>query len=124
MTEETFAEIPIEGKWAHLKKTMDYIVNMDRQYTSTNTIFDLRRRFNPHHTDEMVNEEKERLKEQQRNLRVDQYQRWSHVKNLYAAHRDELANTLGNVEYEECKSIIERIFTAELDDALRNVLDD
>lgn len=124
MTEEEFSAIPIEGKWAHLKKTMDYIVKIDAAYNNNTRAFDLRRRLNPHHPEEDVAEEKSRFAKEQRNLRVDQYQRWAHIKNLYAAHRDELSNTLSNPEYEEAKSIFERIFTMELDDALRDVIEE
>lgn len=109
MTEQEFAELTLQEKWSHLKTTMDYIVQMD-------SIYGLRARLNPHHP-------KEQQKQEKRNLRLDQYQRWSHVKNLYAAHRDEMVNTLEVPEYEKCKSILERIFTMELDDALRDIID-
>lgn len=108
MTEEQFALFSTAEKWEHLKQTMNYI-------TSVDNIYSIRRRLNPHHL-------KEDQKKEQRNLRSEQYQRWSHVKNLYAEHRDELANTLENPDYEKCKSIFERIFTTELDDALRSTL--
>ena len=128
MTEEEFTLLSIENKWEHLKRTMDYIVKMDSQYTGRNTAFELRRRYNPHHPAEQVKEETRLFKQEQkellRNLRMDQYQRWAHVKSLYSTSRDELANTLGNSEYEECKSIMERIFTMEVDDALRDILED
>ena len=110
MTEEEFSKLSLNEKWAHLNRTMAYIVQMDSAYS-------MRVRLNPHHP-------KEQQKQEQRNLRVDQYQRWSHVKNLYASHRDEMVNTLDNEEYEKCKSILERIFTMELDDALRDVIGD
>ena len=110
MTEEAFAELDLTKKWFHIKTTMDYIQKMDTAYS-------LRSRLNPHHSDKDK-------KEEQRNLRVDQYQRWAHIKNLYATHRDDLTDTLGVSHYEECKSILERIFTMELDDALREIIDE
>lgn len=79
--------------------------------------YSMRTRLNPHHP-------KKDKKQEERNLRLDQYQRWSHIKNLYAAHRDEMVNTLDIPQYEECKNILERIFTMELDDALRDVIDE
>ena len=63
-------------------------------------------------------------KREERNLRLDQYQRWSHVKALYCIHRDELADTLGNEDYTECKNIMEKMFTLEVDDALRDILNE
>lgn len=109
MTEEQFAVLPLPEKWAHIRTTMDYIVRMDSAYN-------MRSRLNPHHP------EKDK-KQEQRNLRIDQYQRWAHIKNLYGAHRDELSNTLDNDQFAECKSILERIFTMEVDDALRDIID-
>lgn len=123
MTEEEFAKLPLSGKWSHLSSTMDYIVNMDKSYNSSNVAFALRRRYNPHHSEDQVEHEKAVLREQQRNLRIDQYQRWAHVKALYSAHRDELANTLDNDKYAEHKNIMEKIFTLEVDDALRTILE-
>jgi hypothetical protein len=124
VTEEEFATLPLQAKWSHLNKTMHYILVMDSQYISKENNFSLRRRYNTHHSDEQIAEEKGILKRDQRNLRIDQYQRWRHVKDLYAAHRDEMMNTMGEPEYEESKSILERIFTMELDDALRDVIDE
>jgi hypothetical protein len=109
MSEDDFAKLDTVGKWQHLSTTMDYIVSMDNTYS-------LRRRYNPHHPADQVKEEK-------RNLRTDQYQRWAHLKNLYAAHRDELANTLDSDKFAECKRIIEGVFTLEFDDALRDVIE-
>ena len=108
MSEEEFAVLPTIDKWEHLKVTMNYIVSVDTAYS-------LRKRLNPHHP-------KEDQKKEQRNLRTEQYQRWQHVKNLYAEHRDELSNTFENIDYEKCKSIFERIFITELDDAIRSTL--
>jgi len=110
MSEEEFAVLETQGKWIHIEETMQYIANMDKMYN-------LRTRMNPHHPEDQKRQE-------QRNLRVDQYERWSHIKNLYATHRDELINTFDNPKFEECKSILERIFTLELDDALRDVIDE
>ena len=110
MTEEEFTILSLNDKWIHLKKTMDYIVSMDSAYS-------MRTRLNPHHP-------AKDKKLEERNLRLDQYQRWAHVKNLYAEHRDEMVNTLDTPEFENCKSILERIFTMELDDALRDVIDE
>jgi len=110
MTAEEFAALPTENKWSHIKQVMDYITKMDRTY-------EIRRRMNPHHL------EADKKKEE-RNLRTDQLQRWSHIKDLYATHRDELENTFEIPAWQECKSIIERVFTMELDDALRDVIDE
>lgn len=108
MTSEEFAMLNTYNKWLHIHGVMSYIQNMDKAY-------EMRRRLNPHHSDSDK-------KLEERNLRTDQYQRWSHVKDLYATHRDELENTQDDPRFQECKSIIERIFTLELDDALRDVL--
>jgi hypothetical protein len=110
MTEQEFAALSPISKWNHLKTTMDFIMKMDAKY-------ELRRRYNTHHSDEQV-------KEERRSLRTDQYQRWAHIKALYATNRDELNNTLGNPEFEEAKSIFEKVFTEEVDTALRGILDE
>jgi exonuclease VII large subunit len=110
MTEDEFTALSTFDKWSHIKKTMDYIVQMDHHYG-------LRTRLNPHHA-------KEQQKQEQRNLRTDQYQRWGHIKNLYGANRDELVNTLELPDFENCKNILERIFTMEVDDALRDIMDE
>lgn len=109
MTLEEFALLDTPRKWEHIATVMDYITDMDRGYS-------LRVRVNPHHPEEQRKEEAKRV-------RLDQYQRWTHLKDLYASHRDELANTLETERYQSAKSILERIFTAELDDALRDVID-
>ena len=109
MDETEFAALTLSDKWFHLKTIMDYVVKMDSAYS-------LRVRLNHHHPSN-------HQKQEERNLRLDQYQRWSHVKNLYAAHRDEMVNTLDSTDFEKCKSILERIFTMELDDVLRDVID-
>ena len=107
MTNEEFALLPLDQKWAHISDTMLHIQHMEVMYG-------LRRRFNPHHPDKHVEEEKIRM-------RMIQHEKWSYIKDLYAAHRDELANTLGSKPYEQCKDILEKIFTIEVDDALRNI---
>jgi hypothetical protein len=108
MTEEDFAKLNTEGKWQHVKATMDYIQSMD-------TAYGMRERLNPHHPKAQRSQEK-------RSMRLDQYQRWMHIKSLYAIHRDEMNNTLDNDKYSEAKGILESIFTNELDDALREVI--
>ena len=110
MTSEQFAPLDLPEKWEHIRATMSYIQQIDEAYN-------MRRRLNPHHS-------KNDVKLEERNLRLDQYQRWSHIKDLYAAHRDELNDTLGDENYQDCKSILERIFTLELDDALRDIVDE
>lgn len=109
MDYDEFAALSLEQKWTHLKEIMDYISNIESKYS-------MRQRFNPHHP-------KKQQKEEERRVRLDQWQRWQQCKDMYAGHRDELANTLDNPSYEECKRVIEKIFTDELDDALRNVIE-
>jgi hypothetical protein len=77
---------------------------------------DIRSHFN------VMKPEKQRI-EARRNMRLDQYQRWMHVKDLYAEHRDELSDTLGEPRFEQAKVIIEGVFTMEVDDALRDVIE-
>ena len=110
MNEEEFSKLDLSAKWAHISTTMDYIVRMDDVYS-------MRRRLNPHHPEKYV-------KEEQRNLRLDQVQRWRHVMTLYSINRNEMANTLENDKYAECRTIIERVFTQEVDDALHNIIND
>lgn len=110
MTSEEFNKLTLEAKWIHVESVMKYIQQMDSLYS-------MRRRLNPHHS-------KEDIKLEDRNVRIEQYQRWSHVKDLYATHRDELANTLDNERFQECKSIMERIFTLELDEALKDIINE
>jgi hypothetical protein len=124
MSEEEFSQLSLESKWKHMASIMDYILTMDKTYESNKAVFSLRRRFNPHHPEKDVAYETDAFKKQQRNLRIDQYQRWAHVKNLYSAHRDEMANTLETDKYSEYKSILEKVFTMEVDDALRDIIDD
>ncbi len=109
MSEEEFNRLPLLDKWTHIATTMAYIQEMDGHY-------DMRRRLNPHHA-------KEQVKEERRSLRKDQYERWAHLKNLYASNRDELSNTFDNDRFAECRRIIESVFTIEFDDALRDVIE-
>lgn len=78
--------------------------------------FSLRRRVNPHH-------KKEQVREETRLFRTEQYAKWSEVKELYVEFRDELSNTFGDKRFVECRNILERIFTVELDEALRQTLE-
>jgi hypothetical protein len=110
MNEEEFATKDTLQKWQHITQVMNYIIDMDK-------MVEIRMRYNTNHP------EKQR-KEEQRNMRIDQYQRWAHIKNLYATHRDELSNTLDNEKFAEFKSILERIFTMEVDDALREIVEE
>ena len=110
MSEEEFATLDTQSKWYHIEQTMLYIMSMDKAVEH-------KMGTNAYGMDQ-------KKRDQIRSMRLDQYQRWSHVKNLYAVHRDELVNTLENTRFEECKSILERIFTNELDDALRDVIDE
>ena len=90
MTEDEFSVLSTQDKWTHLEKTMVYIQQMDAAY-------DVLKRLNPHHP------EADKKKEA-RAVRLDQYQRWLHVKALYSMHRDELANTLEYPKFIEfCK---------------------
>jgi hypothetical protein len=57
-----------------------------------------------------------------RKIRVEQLTRWEHIRSLYATHRDELNDTFNNPAFNDCKAILERVFTNELDDALREVV--
>ena len=108
MSEDEFARLDSMNKWRHIEVTMDYIQSMDNAYG-------MRERLNPHHP-------KEQRQQEKRSMRLDQYQRWMHIKSLYAIHRDELNNTLGNDSFVQCKTILENIFTTELDDVLREVV--
>lgn len=124
MTEEEFSKLPLVDKWTHVAAVMDYILKMEQNYTLTSTGYNMRRRLNPHHSKEDVAKEDKAVKEQQRNLRTDQYQRWSHIKGLYAVHRDEMVDTLDNSRFAEYKNILENVFTLEFDDALRDVIEE
>ena len=108
MTEEDFAKMTLLDKWIHIADVMSYIQSMDK-YVS------LRMRYNTNHPEVQ-------RKQEERRVRTDQYDRWRHIKDLYAAHRDELANTFDNERYQECRSILEKVFVSELDDAIREVV--
>ena len=90
MSEEEFAQLSLTSKWMHVEQTMDYILTMERNYQGQATAYHMRRRLNPHHPTDDVQKEEKAFKREQRNMRVDQYQRWAHIKSLYAAHRDEM----------------------------------
>ena len=49
---------------------------------------------------------------------------WKEVKDLYAEYRDELSNTLDNERFASCRDILEKVFTEELDEALKQVLNE
>jgi hypothetical protein len=80
------------------------------------TAYSMRRRLNPHHPPEQMRDEAIAF-------RTSQWAKWSDLKDLYAENRDEMSNTLENKSFIECKSIFEKIFTVELDDALRSTLE-
>lgn len=107
---EEFAAKSLYEKWAYIRRAMDHI-------QGTDTAFNMRRRINPHHP-------KEHVEEETRQHRRAQYYSWLEIKNFYAEYRDEMSDTLGQEQFRECHSIMERIFTKELDDAIRDVIDD
>lgn len=110
MTSEAFAAKNTVGKWEWIHQSMAAIA-------SAESAFSMRRRLNPHHPLEQAREET-------RAFRLEQYQKWCEIKDLYAQHRDEMANTFESVNYQRCKNILERIFTDELDEALRQTLEE
>ena len=103
MTEEEFAVKPLRDKWEHIVSIIDYVLAMDK-FVGT----------------KIASKDKERV----RNLRKDQYDRWSHVKQLYASHRDEMVDTMGDEKYIRYQAILERVFTLEVDDALGDIIGD
>jgi len=108
---DNFALYKTEEKW-------DSICTRMRNIQQAETAFSMRRRVNPHHS-------KEQVRQETRAFRVEQYIKWCEVKDLYAEHRDEMAsNTCNNARYVECKDILERIFTMELDEALRETIEE
>jgi len=107
---EDFSKYSTEEKWDSINTSM-------RVLQQEETAFELRRRLNTHHHPKQIQEETRRF-------RMDQWIKWCEVKDLYAEHRDELADTLGDESYQTCRSILERIFTNELDDALRKTLEE
>ena len=109
-TDGWFAILSTWDKWDHVAKEMNKISNED-------AAFSMRRRLGPHHTTEQTRQETKLF-------RIGQYARWCIVKDLYAEYRDEMANTNGVPAHETCKNILEKIFTADLDQALRETLND
>lgn len=105
-----FALAHTAQKWEIIHQTM-------REISASESAFSMRRRLNPHHSSQDV-------KDETRAFRIEQYQKWCEIKDLYAEFRDEMANTAENSHYEQCKNILERIFTEELDEALRQTLDE
>jgi hypothetical protein len=103
-----FADYSTEEKWDSINTRM-------RNIEQAETAYSLRRRVNPHHSIEHVRAEAKAF-------RADQYAKWCEIKDLYAEFRDELANTCSRPAYITCRDILERIFTVELDDALRETL--
>lgn len=89
---------------------MALIQDMERGYA-------IRRRLNPHHPSEQVEEETRRM-------RTEQYIRWLHVKELYIANRDELSNTSDEGAFITAKSILERILAQDFDAELRKVIEE
>lgn len=118
-----FSTLSTEGKWQHIADVMDYIIRGENQLKGAEKAFLMRRRLNPHHPADQVEQETNAFKESWDQQRNKQYVEWLNVKDLYATHRDELANTLDTEKYVEYKNILEKIFTDELDNALRNTLD-
>lgn len=107
--EKYFGDLSLQDKWVWIKQQMDFISKQE-------IAFNMRRRFNPHHSPEQA-------KGETITYRMTQYEKWCEIKDLYAFHRDELANTLENESFEEYKHILERIFTQDLDNALRQTLE-
>lgn len=105
-----FAKYKTEEKW-------DSIATGMRNLQQSETAFSMRRRLNPHHSDKDVKDETSRF-------RASQYVEWCKIKDLYAEHRDELACTFENNSYISCRNVLELIFTNELDDALRQTLEE
>lgn len=97
MTENQFKELSLNHKWHHLYTLMSWIV----------------------YTEKSVIPENIENKEYWISTRVE---RWTHVKNLYAANRDELTDTLNDANYEKIRRILEDAFTVELDLELKKIL--
>ena len=108
MKSKDFALLPTIEKWSYIKSEMDNI-------TSMSFISDMRQRLNQHHPEEYREQE-------DRTVKVQQYVKWSAVKDLYAEFRDELTNTLDNAQFSDCKSILERILMQDFDKELKKVL--
>jgi hypothetical protein len=103
-----FDEMTTAQKWHRLSLMMSYVASMD-------VTRDLRSRYNTNHPEEQ-------RKEEDRAMRIEQYTKWLEVKDLYAAHRDELSNTFGDKQHERHRNILEKIFTDELDEELRKLI--
>lgn len=103
-----FKQLPLEAKWIVINKIMSDIASND-------AMFSMRRRLNPHHS-------KKQSELETKTFRISQLAAWNNVKELYAEFRDELVDTRNNDEYIKCKEILERIFTQDLDDALRKTI--
>jgi hypothetical protein len=110
MTSEQFAALKTSSKWKYITSEMDDI-------QSAETAFSLRRRFNPHHPADVVRKETTEF-------RLAQWARWCAVKDLYAEHRDEMSKTDEISRFINAKELLERIFTQELDEALRSTLEE
>ena len=108
MNREAFLLASTQGKWQIISFAM-------KEIASAETAFSMRRRLNPHHS-------KKDVQDETRAFRIQQYQKWCNIKDLYAEARDEMANVFENKDYENCRNILERIFTQELDDELRKTL--
>ena len=101
MTEEQFKLLPTREKWLHVEKCLNYIKMLDsmlRPTASKDIAIDWP-------------------------MRKDQYERWTHVKNLYALNRDEMSNTLEEDRFSFCKNVLEQVFTYELDEAIRKTIE-
>src|ERR1035437_5205700 len=109
MTLEEFNKLPVNEKWSHIRREMDRIQYMEKYQ-------DLRMRF-------IMNHLEKHRQEELRSMRLAQYQAFTEVKALYSENRDELANTVDMPIYEECKSVLERVFTNEVDEALREIIE-
>ena len=95
--------------WSQISALMSKIESMEK-------VYNLRRRFNPHHPEEQAREESAIM-------RREQYAAWMKVKDIYAEHRDLLSDTLDNENFTQCKAILENIFASDLDEALRKVIE-
>jgi hypothetical protein len=96
--------------WNSISGKMGKIQEMEKSHA-------MRNRFNPHRPPQQKRDEI-------RAIRSRQYEMWKEVKDLYAEHRDELSNTLDSERFASCRDILEKIFTEELDEALKQVLNE
>jgi len=104
-----FAKKPVTEKWEYVHRAMNAISRRE-------TAFSLRRRVNPHHTEEQVEYEKKALL-------MQQYGELCEIKALYSEFRDDMANTCENEGYTQDKNILERLFTQDVDKALHDIID-